>query len=158
MLPFSQSIILKEDHLSYIDYRTVYASSAMSEQRRLRVIVITTEGSDRQRCIQDLFAHPSMAATFEPPTFSPSVPSRELRNRFQFFKLTNDAGLIPPLEWDAIRSAHEAKTHDDHPETFFDCLDNVPITEGRRGSKSDVKLHYSKEVSIPVNHRWKDVA
>ena len=120
----------------------------MTDQRRLKVIVITTEGSYRQKFIQDMFAHPSMAATFEPPTFSPSVSARGMRNRFEFLRLANDAGLIPSLEWEAIRSAHESGMYADHPDEFFKCLNDIPITEGRRGSKQSILWHYSKEVSV----------
>jgi len=120
-------------------------------QRRLRVLVITTEGSDRQKYITELFSHPSMKETFEPPTFSPSVSSRTLRNRFEFLRIANEAGLIPPMEWEAILAAQESGIHELHPETFFDCLKDIPVTtEGRRGSKTDVKLHYSCEVRLYV--------
>ena len=116
-------------------------------RRRLRVLVITTEGSDRQKYISELFAHPDMVATFEPPAFSPSVSSRTLRNRFEFLRMANEAGLLPPLEWEAILSAQESGLHELHPETFFDCFKDIPNTiEGRRGSKTDVQLHYSCEV------------
>ena len=118
-----------------------------SSKRRLKVLVITTDGSDRQKHIQDLFSHPSMLETFDPPTFSPSVSSRALRNRYEFFRIANEAGLIPPPEWEAIAAAHESGIYENHPERFFDCLKGIPITEGRRGSKTDVKLHYSCEVS-----------
>eukprot|EP00934_Nitzschia_sp_Nitz4_P007649 Nitzschia sp. Nitz4//scaffold20_size174350//17454//18944//NITZ4_002079-RA/size174350-snap-gene-0.212-mRNA-1//1//CDS//3329541740//7639//frame0 len=118
----------------------------MSRKRKLRVLVITTQGSERQKHIQNLFSHPTMAEHFEPPTFSPSVSSRALRNRFEFFKITNEAGLIPKLEWEAMLEAHESGRYEKCPERFFDCLKEVPKEiEGRRGSKSDLNLHYSCE-------------
>ncbi len=122
----------------------------MTEQRRLRVLVITTEGSDRQKYISELFSQPKMAATFEPPAFSPGVSSRSLRNRFEFFRIANDAGLIPPLEWEAILAAQESGIYEQHPEEFYNCFKDIPITEGRRGSRTDIKLHYSCEVSVLV--------
>ena len=65
--------------------------------------------------------------------------------------MANEAGLIPTLEWEAILSAQESGIHELHPETFFDCLRDIPITlEGRRGSKTDVKLHYSCEVRFYI--------
>jgi hypothetical protein len=119
-------------------------------ERKLRVLVISTEGSERQQYIQELFAQPSMRSAFEPPVFSPSVSSRTLRNRVEFFRIANEAGLIPDHEWEAIRGAIES-CGDEHgtpsdPGTLFNCLDNVPVMEGRRGSQSDIKLHYCREV------------
>ncbi|KAL3782075.1 hypothetical protein ACHAW5_000696 [Stephanodiscus triporus] len=49
--------------------------------------------------------HPSLAYHFEPPTFSPGVPSRELRNRVTFLMHCRAAGLIPEVEWEAITRA-----------------------------------------------------
>ena len=127
------------------------ARQQQQQRRRLRVLVITTEGSDRQKYISELFAHPDMVATFEPPAFSPSVSSRTLRNRFEFLRMANEAGLLPPLEWEAILAAQESGLHELHPETFFDCLKDIPnAIEGRRGSKTDVQLHYSCEVCLCV--------
>ena len=54
--------------------------------------------------------HPSLAMHFEPPTFSPGVPSRELRNRLSFLEHCNSAGLIPEVEWDAIAKAVNEQT------------------------------------------------
>ncbi|KAL3909973.1 MAG: hypothetical protein SGILL_007875, partial [Bacillariaceae sp.] len=95
------------------------------------------------------------ADDFEPPVFSPGVPSRELRNRYKFLYHANRAGLLPKAEWDAIRKAH-GQPHDDtqpipHPQqqsnNFFDCLKDLPVTsEKRRGSQYDLKVHYSVEL------------
>ena len=123
--------------------------------RKLKVLVITTEGSERQASIRELFqATHTMRDQFETPVFSPSVSSRTLRNRIQFFKVVHEAGLIPEQEWEALFQQHAAAMSGDSshssserdPGKFFDCLKDVPVLEGRRGSKSDVKLHYSKEV------------
>ena len=67
---------------------------------------ITTKNNNnmsRQEQIAHMFAsHPSMAAHFEPPTFSPGVPSRELRNRLKFLEHCNHAGILPEVEWEGI--------------------------------------------------------
>jgi len=110
-------------------------------------MVITTHDSDRQRYISELFSQPQMADSFEPPVFSPSVSSRSLRNRFEFFRIANEAGLIPEQEWEAIKAAQESGIYEKHATgLFFHCLNHIPVTEGRHGSQSDVKLHYSCEV------------
>lgn len=131
----------------------------MSEQtrkarRRLRVLVITTAGSDRQKHIEDLFAHPAMSARFEPPSFSPSVPSRDLNNRFKFLKFANEAGLLPEREWDAIREAQESGKYADKTEDFFHCLKHLPVDKNRKGSKADLRWHYSAEVSGFFYRNW----
>ena len=46
--------------------------------------------------------HPSLSAHFEPPVFSPGVPSREIRNRSKLMEYANQAGLLPELEWQLI--------------------------------------------------------
>jgi len=46
--------------------------------------------------------HPSLRAHFEPPIFSPGVPSREIRNRLKLLEYANQAGLLPELEWQLI--------------------------------------------------------
>lgn len=115
----------------------------MSEERRkLRVLVITM-GSERQQHIENLFEHPNMSKHFETPVFSPGVSSRSLRNRVEFFRIANEVGILPPKEWEALQKADPTNKH---TEEFFDCLKSVPITQGRRGSKRDVALHYSTEL------------
>lgn len=96
-------------------------------------------GGSRQESMKQLFA--SMPNDFEPPVFSPGIPSRSLRNRFEFLRIAHEVGLIPDAEWSAIESAKDA-----HPHTFWNCLNDVPVTSGRKGSDSDVKLHYSVEL------------
>ncbi|KAL7470632.1 hypothetical protein ACHAXS_010882 [Conticribra weissflogii] len=82
-------------------------------KRKLRPIVISiirdngdeTEPS-RHKHITDMFAqHPSLAFHFEPPVFSPGVPSRDIRNRIKFLQYANQAGLISKAEWEAIQKA-----------------------------------------------------
>ena len=46
--------------------------------------------------------NPSLSAHFEPPVFSPGVPSREIRNRLKLMEYANQAGLLPELEWQLI--------------------------------------------------------
>lgn len=124
-------------------------TEAATPRRKLKALVITTEGSERQEYIQELFAHPSMAATFEPPAFSPSVSSRALNNRYEFLRIANEAGLLPSQEWEALQKAHESGIYAKCERNYFDCLKDIPVTtEGRQGSKTDLKLHYSAEVRI----------
>jgi hypothetical protein len=57
----------------------------------------------RQEQIMHMFAsHPSLSAHFEPPTFSPGVPSRDLRNQLKFLEHCHNAGIIPDVEWEGI--------------------------------------------------------
>lgn len=116
-----------------------------NSRRKLRVLVITMPGSERKNYIEAMFAHPTLACHFEPPRFSDGVPSRLLKNRFGFLKTCHQAGLLPQAEWLALQAKQESLT-EECPNQYFDCLDNVPIQEGRRGSKNDVKLHYSVEL------------
>ena len=115
------------------------------EKRKLRVLVITM-GSKRQEYIKTMFNHPNMRKTFDPPEFSPGVSSRRLRKRFDFFKIANEAGLLPEQEWNAIKNGQEEYSEKKRTESFFDCLEDVPVTPGRQGSQSDIKLHYSVEL------------
>ena len=117
-----------------------------TRRRKLKALIITMPGSDRKSAIEDLFAQDSMREHFEPPAFSDGVPSRSLGNRFQFFTVAHEAGLIPELEWEALQRGHKNPEYQAHSERFFDCLNDVPVQPGRRGSESDVKLHYSVEL------------
>lgn len=115
-------------------------------RRKLKVLVISM-GSKRQELIEDLFADPTMAACFDTPTFSTGIPSRTLNNRFHFLRIANEVGLLPEKEWEAIRKANEEGQFENHTtEKFFDCLKDVEVKPGRRGSDCDVKLHYSVEL------------
>jgi hypothetical protein len=117
---------------------------AMTRNRRkLRVLVITM-GSTRQEQIEQQFALPRMAQHFERPEFSPGVPSRSLRTRFEFLRIANDCGLLPKAEWGGILAAKDNPIYD--CEKLFDCLQDVPVTQGRQGSACDVELHYSVEL------------
>jgi len=123
------------------------SSDEKRKRRKLRVLVITM-GGDRQKKIEDLFSAESMVSTFESPTFSPGVSSRRLRNRSHFFRIANEAGLLPKKEWEAIRNASEERLCGHHcKEEFFACLNGIAVTmEERKGSQQDNELHYSVEL------------
>ncbi|KAG7345338.1 hypothetical protein IV203_032869 [Nitzschia inconspicua] len=116
-----------------------------TKKRKLKVLVITMGGS-RQQQIQNMFEN--LDDHFEPPVFSPGVPQRDLRNRYKFLYWANEAGLLPKEEWAAIDHANATANYNDGPmcNTFFDCLNGIEVKSGRRGSPSDVKLHYSVEL------------
>ncbi|KAL3924982.1 MAG: hypothetical protein SGILL_000706 [Bacillariaceae sp.] len=129
-------------------------SATQQRHRKLRVLVISM-GGERQQRMEEMFRHNSMIDDFEPPVFSPGVPSRELRNRYRFLYHANQAGLLPEKEWQAIRAAHgteedasvQKQTPQQESQKFFHCLKDIEITkEGRRGSEWDLKLHYSEEL------------
>jgi hypothetical protein len=114
-------------------------------KRKLKVLVITM-GGNRQELIQSMFED-YLNDHFEPPVFSPGVPSRELRNRYKFLYWANEAGLLPTEEWKAIHHANATGNYDGPlSNKFFDCLADITVTPGRRGSQGDVKLHYSVEL------------
>jgi hypothetical protein len=123
----------------------VVIETHMRHRRKLRVIVITM-GGERRDHIENLFAHPNMRRDFEAPVFMAGVPSRSIRSRMGFFDACNQAGLIPTAEWQAFEKAEKANLYKDHPYRFFECLDDVPVTPGRRGCDADIKLHYSAEL------------
>jgi hypothetical protein len=83
----------------------------VGRKRKLKVLVITM-GEPRQEKIEKLFEEPQMAIDFEKPTFSPGVPQRNLRNRYEFLKVANEAGLLPKQEWDAIQNAVDDGTYE----------------------------------------------
>ncbi len=75
-------------------------------KRKLRPLVISIVGSSRHEQITKMFTtHPSLSAHFEAPTFTPGVPSRELRNRLRLLEYANRAGLLPEIEWELICKA-----------------------------------------------------
>ena len=111
-------------------------------RRKLRPLIITM-GSTRQANMEMQFS--TMLGQFE-PGFSRGVPSRSLRNRFEFLRIAHEAGLVPDNEWEAIAAAQHVPEYKLHPDRFFECLNNVPVMPGRKGSDYDVKLHYSVEL------------
>jgi hypothetical protein len=98
--------------------------------------------------MEELFAHPDVSEHFEPPVFTPGVSSRSLRSRVDFLKAANQAGLLPKAEWEAMQAARESPFYQKDINTgkLFDCLCDVPVEQGRKGSEVDVKLHYSVEL------------
>ncbi|KAL9189091.1 hypothetical protein ACHAXT_011581 [Thalassiosira profunda] len=97
-------------------------------KRKLRPLVISLIPSDegetsvdpgststcRHEQIRRMFAtHPSLSAHFEPPVFSPGIPSRELRNRMSLLEHANNAGLLPEVEWQAICRAVREQVSDE---------------------------------------------
>ena len=113
--------------------------------RKLKALIITM-GSTRKALIEEMFAQHFMEEHFEPLEFSQGVPSRDLRNRWNFLTICNECGLIPEEEWHALQLGQEDPHYQKHPEQFFECLKDVPVKPGRRGSSYDVTLHYSVEL------------
>lgn len=118
--------------------------------RKLRPLVITL-GSERKTYIEALFNEPCMTEHFEPPAFSPGIPSRSLRSCYSFLENASRTGIIPQHEWDAIAKAkadivNDAERDDNDHLGILDCLNDIPVLEGRKGSEEDVKRHYSKEL------------
>jgi hypothetical protein len=103
-------------------------------------------GGPRQEMMEQLFRQPRMVQHFEAPVFSPGVSSRSLRTRFNFLEKVNEVGLLPLDEWTAIKNAEGIELYEKHPELFFNCLEGVPVTQGRRGSEYNKKVHYSVEL------------
>ena len=127
------------------------ATSQEQTRKKLKPLVITL-GSKRRAYIEALFNEPCMKEHFEAPTFSNGVPSRELRSCYSFLQHAANAGIIPTHEWEAIAKAKqdivddETRSNNDNYGLLDRALKDVPVMEGRRGSKEDVKLHYCKEL------------
>jgi hypothetical protein len=134
-------------HYSYTLNSSDTMATPVEPRRKLKVMVITM-GGPRQEMIEDLFRQPLMAQHFEAPIFSPGVSSRALRCRAEFLRIANEAGLLPPEEWTAMKNARGQERYEKNRGLFFfDCLEQVPIlAEGRRGNDADIKLHYSVEL------------
>jgi hypothetical protein len=129
---------------------TLPVKEIISKRRKLRPLVITL-GNKRRTYIETLFNEPCMKEYFEPPAFSPGIPSRELRSCYSFLKHASRAGIIPQHEWEAIVKAKDEivndkdKRNNDHL-GLLECLNDIPVLEGRRGSEQDIKRHYCKEL------------
>jgi hypothetical protein len=56
--------------------------------------------------------------------------------------------LLPEPEWDALEKALDNPVYQKDPESFFECLKDVPVTtQGRRGSDYDINgVHYTVEL------------
>lgn len=77
-----------------------------------------------------------MQEHFEPPTFSPGIPQRQLRTRYDLLTQAGKAGILPEAEWKALSSPEAKLLNDEDPVTLFDILDDVPVEptwkEGKR--------------------------
>lgn len=117
------------------------------KRRKLKALIITMPGSARKAHMEALFGHPRMREYFEPPAFSDGIVSRQLKNRFGCLSAAREAGLIPDHEWEVLeRTFHDKDYPNSDPERYLDCLQDVPVLPGRRGSPNDAKLHYSVEL------------
>jgi hypothetical protein len=132
--------------------QTNHQNGQKKKNKKLRVLVITTMGSERQEQIRCMFRHAALSSDFEEPVFSPGVPSRSLRNRLHFLQACHEAGLVPDVEWQVIQqqAASSSLAANARPDSknFFSCLDNVPIGKHhhRVGSPADCQVHYSVEL------------
>ena len=114
-----------------------------TRSREVRALVISMGGA-RQEAIEEMLREIGGFAT---PVFSPGVPSRSLRSRCQFLKICQQAGLLPEEEWERLQ--YVCDNDNPSPEqssALFDCLKDLPVIPGRRGSEADVKLHYCVEL------------
>lgn len=112
------------------------------QRRKLRPLVISLGGA-RQEQIEQMFA--TLGDDFEAPAFSPGISSRSLRSRTEFLKLAHEVGLVPDAEMQAFEVAQEMPEYQERPDRLWECLKDVPVTLGRKGSDHDVNLHYSVE-------------
>ncbi|KAL7516052.1 hypothetical protein ACHAWX_001110 [Stephanocyclus meneghinianus] len=84
--------------------------------------------SSRHERITRMFStHPSLVAHFEPPVFSPGVPSREIRNRLKLLQYSRRAGLIPDVEWQEIVRAVREQTLVRSDDSLNDGVCNLNI-------------------------------
>lgn len=111
-------------------------------RRKLRVLVITM-GSQRQEYISTMFTSNSMSPFFEPPTFTPGVPSRDLRNKYRFIMHAGESGILPVQEWDVIQNIGKTLYEQGNPNWLEECLQNVPVVQ-RLGWGKD--SHYAIEL------------
>ena len=134
--------------------------SSKKKRPKLRVMIITM-GGPRQAALREQFAQLLPDDDFAEPVFVPGIPARSLRNRRRFFQHVADAGLLPEAEWQALQQQHyqqqQQQEDDDEDEnhqestassdSFFDCLQDVPITRRRRHHRQGKHdLHYSVEL------------
>ena len=123
------------------------------DKRKLRPLVISLipksnqefgsgSGGRHERITRMFKTHPSLALHFEPPTFSPGVPSRELRNRLTFLEHCNNAGLIQEVEWKAITKAITEQTvghvEDDNSSPNISLLGGASMTDDGEVGKHKV--------------------
>ena len=120
-------------------------------------------GGPRQSHLEQMFAHPRLAAHFEPPVFSPGMPVRSIRNCRNLLAAAHKAGLLPEAEWEALSTTgvRLCEENNNNPLYYLDALTDparpgssqrpcpnpvIPIAPGRKGSERDRKLHYSVEL------------
>jgi len=89
-------------------------------------------------------SHPSLAAHFEPPTFSPGIPQRELRGRLKLLEHANRAGLIPEVEWKLICKAVQEQTAGDD-DINIKSDDNQEENLGSKISEMRIKATEAQE-------------
>ena len=136
--------------------------SSRTHRRKLRPLIITM-GGQRQSHLTEMFAHPRLAAHFEPPAFSPGVPARSIRSCRNLLAAAHKAGLLPEAEWEALSTTgvRLCEENNNNPVCYLDALTDptrpgssqrpcpnpaVPVAPGRKGSERDRKLHYSVEL------------
>ena len=137
---------LRQDKYFILFNKRKMETTTTATTRKLRPLVITL-GSERKSHIESLFNEPCMKQHFEQPIFSSGIPSRELRGCYSFLKHASNTGIIPQHEWDAILKAKQEKAkqdlnlNDDEKKRnediddnhlLLDCLNDVPVLEGRR--------------------------
>lgn len=94
--------------------------------RPIRLLIITMGGPRRAALEELIRLHNNAAAASAAdgvggssssriiePTFVPGVPSRALRSRQSFARYVHAAGLLPPIEWDAVKDQVLLKKDDD---------------------------------------------
>ena len=120
-------------------------------------------GGPRQSHLEQMFAHPRLAAHFEPPAFSLGIPVRSIRSCRNLLAAAHKAGLLPEAEWEALSTTgvQLCEENNNNPVCYLDALTDptrpgssqrpcpdpaVPVAPGRKGSERDRKLHYSVEL------------
>jgi hypothetical protein len=80
------------------------------DQRPIRLLIITMGGPRRAALEELIRQHNNAAAAADggggriiETTFVPGVPSRALRSRRSFARYVHAAGLLPQIEWDAVK-------------------------------------------------------
>eukprot|EP00579_Thalassiosira_antarctica_P012296 CAMPEP_0201921626 /NCGR_PEP_ID=MMETSP0903-20130614/9899_1 /ASSEMBLY_ACC=CAM_ASM_000552 /TAXON_ID=420261 /ORGANISM="Thalassiosira antarctica, Strain CCMP982" /LENGTH=901 /DNA_ID=CAMNT_0048458619 /DNA_START=243 /DNA_END=2948 /DNA_ORIENTATION=+ len=129
-------------------------------KRKLRPLVISLippsdgtsspksgSGNSRHEQITRMFTtHPSLSTHFEPPIFSPGVPSRDLRNRLKLLEHANRAGLITGDEWMRIDRAVSEQSLDD------DAI-NIPSDDNQEDNVSSKLPTKSSESPAGEKHK-----
>jgi hypothetical protein len=105
------------------------------DQRPIRLLIITMGGSRRAALEELIRLHNNVVAAADggggdssriEPTFVPGVPSRALRSRQNFARYVHAAGLLPQIEWDAVKEQVLMKDDDRDDVTWEEALAHVP--------------------------------